>query len=78
MITWGDVTRVFICCALVIFWFINFLFMWEMHEEIRSVRSDVDKLMLTQKPLVKLQGKYINLFVREDEVFIETSKKIKN
>ena len=74
MIRWKDVLKTLVICAAVLF--LIFVVIWgvETNMEIRSIQDDIARLKSAQRPLVQLQGKYVTVFTKEDEVIIETAQ----
>ncbi len=76
--TWRDVIKTLVCCAALLFFVFAVLWAYETNMEIRSLQDDMESLKTAQRPLVALQGKYVNIFAREDEVVIQTVKEGSN
>lgn len=70
--TWRDVIKALACCGTALLAVLALIWAIETQWKIEILQEDVQALRAAQRPLVQLQGKYINLFAREDEVVIET------
>ena len=74
MITWRDVVKALICCGALLFMLLGALWAWETQWKIEALQEDMEKLRSAQRPLVQLEGKYLNVFTSEREVIIETAE----
>ena len=74
MISWRDFLKALICCGAVLFMLLGVLWAWETQGKIEALQEDMEKLRSEQRPLVELQGKYVNVFTSEREVIIETAE----
>jgi len=72
--TWRDVIKTLVCCAAVLLMLLGALWAWETQWKIEALQEDMEKLRSEQRPLVELQGKYVNVFTSEREVIIETAE----
>ena len=75
MVTWKDVGRTLLTCAAVLFLVLGLICLWEMHQEVRSLRADVEDLKLSARPLVSVNGKYPHIVTTRGEVVIQNEEK---
>lgn len=73
MVRWKDVVNVLVCCIAVLAVTFGALWAYETTMEIRSMQSIITALQAAQRPLVTLQGKYVTVFAKEDEVILATA-----
>ena len=73
---WRDVFKTLVCCVAVLFLIFAVIWAIETDMEISSLQDDIARLKSAQRPLVQLQGKYVTVFTKEDEVIIETAQKV--
>lgn len=72
MISWRDVLKALVCCGAVLFVVLGVIWAWETQWKIEALQAGLEELRAAQRPLVQLQGKYVNLFAQEKEVVIQT------
>ena len=74
MIKWRDVLKALVCCGTVLFVVLGIIWAIETQWKIEALQEDIEKLRSAQRPLVQLEGKYLNVFTSEREVIIETAE----
>lgn len=74
MSTWGDVFKTIIGCGAALFLVMATIWAIDANTAIRSLQEDVEALKGAQRPLIAIDGKYLSVFTRKNEVVIQTGK----